>query len=101
MANVQTPVAYAGARPDVVSVKHGDATVLLDPFSGRYYTLNNVGTFIWDRVCDAKSIAQIGAEIGNAYDVDLGQAEQDVAKFVVSLAERNLLVVTPHDGETA
>jgi len=96
VANENECISYR-ARPTVVSVRHGDATVLLDASTGRYYTLNEVGTFIWDQVCEAEPVSAIRDALCSNYDVPADHAQEDVLAFIRSLAKRDLLTGTPDE----
>jgi hypothetical protein len=55
------------------------------------YTLNEVGTIIWQRIDGKKSISQIAEEIWTTYDVTPEEAKKDTLEFLNSLKEAGLL----------
>jgi predicted Rdx family selenoprotein len=69
----------------------GDDLVILDPESGRYFGLNDVGALIWDRLADETSPDDLVDAVVAAYDVGRDQAASDVNDLLVQLAERSLL----------
>ena len=54
------------------------------------YTLNELGTLIWDLLQDGKKKREIAQAICETYEVSPDQAEVDVREFVESLAEEGL-----------
>ncbi len=73
-------------------VKAGDPTlVLLNPRSGQYYTLEAVGTRIWE-LCDGKrTIADIAAVLGGEYEESPDIIVSDVVELVKELMDEELL----------
>jgi len=55
------------------------------------YTLNGVGSTIWELLDGAHSVGQIADALCERYDVKPEQAEQDVAEFVASLRATGLV----------
>lgn len=65
--------------------------VLVDPVRGRMLVLNDTGLFLWEALESPRNLAQLTAALCEAFDVESAQAGRDVAAFVDSLAERNLV----------
>jgi hypothetical protein len=66
--------------------------VLLDPKSGKYYTLEAVGTRVW-HLCDGKrTIAEIATIISGEYDESPEVIESDVVELVEELIDEQLVV---------
>jgi pyrroloquinoline quinone biosynthesis protein D len=66
--------------------------VLLNPTSGEYYTLDDVGTRVW-QLCDGKrTIADIAATIAQEYDAPPEVIEHDVVELVKELVDEALVV---------
>jgi hypothetical protein len=82
-------------RPGVLAqqVKPDDPSlVLLNPKSGEYYTLEAVGTRVW-QLCDGKrTISEIAAIIGEEYDESRETIESDVIELVKELMDEELVV---------
>ena len=55
------------------------------------YTLNEVGTVIWELIDGKKSISQIAEEIYLTYDVTPEEAKKDTVDFINTLKEAGLL----------
>lgn len=65
--------------------------VLVDPVRGRMLVLNDTGLFLWQALESPHDLAQLSAALCEAFDVEGAQAGRDVAAFVGSLTERNLV----------
>ena len=82
-------------RPGVLArqVKPDDPSlVLLDPKSGKYFTLEAVGTEIW-KLCDgSRTISQIAAALAKEYDESVDVIENDVVALVKELMDEELVV---------
>jgi Coenzyme PQQ synthesis protein D (PqqD) len=71
-----------------------DATIVLDLEHGEYFTLNEVGTAIWERLCEGLSLAQVTDHVVETYDVERGTAIGDVQRLVSELVTAGLLAPT-------
>jgi hypothetical protein len=82
-------------RPGVLAqqVKPDDPSlVLLNPRTGEYYTLEPVGTRVW-QLCDGKvTISEIAAIIGEEFDAPVDVIEVDVLDLVKELMDEELVV---------
>jgi hypothetical protein len=65
--------------------------VILDPASGKYFSLNDVGALIWENLAEDASVDDLIDAVTAAYDVDRDQATVDVCDLLEQLAERSLL----------
>jgi len=79
------------AHPHVVSAKHGTETVLLNAQSGRYYTLNDAGGFIWSMLCSDATSSQITDALVVHYDVDIARATNDLHTLTDALLAAGLV----------
>lgn len=71
----------------------GDTSVLLDPRSGEYYSLDEVGARIWD-LCDGnRSAEQIALVLSEEYDADLVTIRADVVRLLNELQAAKLLEI--------
>ena len=66
-------------------------SVLLNLSSGRYYTLNVVGSIIWDLCSGQHSLQQIHSALCEKFDVSVQQAKDDVLDLIVHLEHEGLL----------
>ena len=78
---------------DVVSRELEGEQVLLDMASGAYFGLNESGSMIWKLLLEAKSEAEITAEIVSSYDVNPEEATHDIEKLFALMQEKNLLKI--------
>ena len=58
---------------------------------GSIYTLNEVGTMIWELIDGKKNVSKIVEAVHNAYEVPLEEAEKDTIDFLNSLAQADLI----------
>ncbi|MEI9942473.1 MAG: PqqD family protein [Pseudomonadota bacterium] len=84
-------------RPGVLAqqVKTDDPSiVLLNPKNGQYYTLEAVGTRVW-QLCDGKrTVSEIAAIIGQEYEQSPDVIESDVLELAKELVDEELVVPT-------
>jgi hypothetical protein len=70
---------------------------LIVPVTGRVgdldsiYTLNEVGTTIWQMINGQIKVRQIVESVSREYDVSREEAERDVVELIDSLAEAGLI----------
>jgi hypothetical protein len=55
------------------------------------YTLNEIGTLIWDLIDGKNSVNQIVIVVHNAYEVTLERAKKDTIEFLNSLEVSGLI----------
>lgn len=80
------------SRAGEVRFKQVDGkSVLLDLNSGSYYTLNELGNFIWDLLDGKRSAAQIVEAVAGSYEVDRDEAAGDVEALIHRLKEEGLV----------
>ena len=58
---------------------------------GSIYTLNEIGTMIWELIDGKKSVSKIVEAVHNTYEVKLEEAEKDTIDFLNSLAQADLI----------
>lgn len=76
-------------RAEVVAVDTGDARVLLDERTGRYFQLNRSGALILDAALAGEDAAE---RLTEAYAVHPDEAAADVAALVEGLRAAGLVV---------
>jgi len=72
-----------------------DETVILDLAGEQYYSLNAVGSYIWDLLGEDHTLAQIAQVIAREFDAPLAQAQDDLRVFVEQLVAAGLAEVEP------
>lgn len=77
--------------PGVIARRIAGETILV-PLNQRaedmaLFTLNEVGTFVWERLDGSRSLAAIAEEITDHFEVEAARASSDVLAFLDLLAE--------------
>ncbi len=81
------------ARDDVVMADLGDGeTALLDQSSMRYFTLNETGRVIWDRLKKGTTIEEIVEDLVAAFEVTEEEARESAAEFLEDLLAEGLVL---------
>ncbi len=78
-------------KEDVHSTVLDGESVLLNLSTGRYYTLNAVGSVVWDLSTGDRSLAHVVSTICGKFDVTVQQAQDDLLDLVVELAQEGLI----------
>lgn len=78
-------------NPDVQGTNMDGETVLLDLSSGRYYTLNRVGSVIWEHCTGHHTISDVQAVLCDHFDVVPERALDDLVTLVNELIQEGLL----------
>jgi hypothetical protein len=74
-----------------------DSAVLLSVRGGSYFSLNRVGTQIWNMLGEPRRVGDIFDVLAQTHDVDAGTMTGDVVKFLETLLKRQLVrVVDPY-----
>jgi len=69
----------------------GEDLVILNPQTGEYYGLNDVGSLIWDRLENECTRDELVAAVVADYDVEPGEASTDVDELVEQLRAAELI----------
>lgn len=78
-------------NPDVQGTTMDGETVLLDLSSGRYYTLNRLGSVIWEHCTGQNTMGDIHAAICDRFDVVPERALDDLVNLANELVHEGLL----------
>ena len=75
-------------------------SVLLNLDTGYYYTLNEVGRFLWESIDGKKKLSAIHKEILDHYDVDPETAKSDILELIDNLLKEGLVEIheSPEEG---
>jgi hypothetical protein len=89
----RTQVAQAILRssPDVQGTTMEGETILLDLSTGRYYTLNRLGSVIWEHCNGHSTISDIHAVLCDRFEVAPDRALCDLVALVNQLVQEGLL----------
>lgn len=79
------------SNPDVQGTTMDGETVLLDLSTGRYYTLNRLGSVIWEHCTGQSTITDIHAAICDRFDVVPSRALDDLVALANELIQEGLL----------
>ena len=77
--------------PDVQGTSMEGETVLLDLSTGRYYTLNRLGSVIWEHCTGHCTISDIHAVLCDRFEVASERALDDLVALVNQLVQEGLL----------
>jgi len=80
---------------DVQSRRFHDETVVLDLVRGEYFSLDEVGSKVWDSLVAGSSVPEVVAALEKEFDADAERIEADVVALVDDLVARRLLVERP------
>ncbi len=76
---------------DVQGTNMDGETVLLNLSTGRYYTLNRLGSVIWEHCTGDNTIGDIHAVLCDRFDVAPDRALDDLVTLVSQMIEEGLL----------
>ncbi|MBK8481435.1 MAG: PqqD family protein [Proteobacteria bacterium] len=74
-----------------VSRRLGDETVLLDLAGSVYYSLNDVGSLVWEQLQTAHTLAELCEVVQARFDVEAAACEADLRQLLNELLERGLV----------
>ncbi|MFA6003944.1 MAG: PqqD family protein [Elusimicrobiota bacterium] len=72
--------------------KVGEDAVLLDQNTSLYFSINNVGALIWERLGAGTDLASIREEICREFSVEPERAQKHMDEFIQELCAKNVLV---------
>lgn len=73
-------------------VMDGEA-IIINLSNGVYYSMDEVGGFIWERIAEGRSLGEIVETIGSSYQVQAEQVRRDVERLAAELLEEDLVIV--------
>jgi hypothetical protein len=87
------PSAIIKADQNVVSTELGGGAALLNLETSRYFSLDEVGGFIWSQLDAPKTLRQLIDAVAESFEVELDVCTADVTAFVESLRAASLVEV--------
>jgi hypothetical protein len=78
-------------------VIEGEA-VVITPDDSQLHSLNEVGTFIWERSDGTRTVAQIVDEVCRSFEVEPEQAARDAAAFIDHCCQKKLMLLQDAAG---
>lgn len=79
------------ASGELVSANLDGEVVILGFKSGSYYSLDQVGVFVWDLLQEPRKASELRDAILEEYDVELAQCERDILALLEELATKQLI----------
>ena len=84
-------------NPQVVARRIGDETILVPTGRGIVdhqclFTLNETGSFLWERLAEPRSFGELAAALVDEFDVTPQQAEADLTRFLNDLEAERCIV---------
>jgi hypothetical protein len=79
---------------DVTTLKNlaiSDTGFIFDPFSGKTFTVNEVGMVIIQSLKNGEDVGLIQNKIMEEFDTTLDQLERDISDFLIQLKEQSLI----------
>jgi len=68
-----------------------DTGFIFDPFSGKTFTVNEVGMVIIQSLKNGEDVGLIQNKIMEEFDTTLDQLERDISDFLIQLKEQSLI----------
>jgi hypothetical protein len=79
------------ASDDVVALELGGGTILHEQQTGNYFSLDRVGTYVWDKIQGhGSSLNEIVDFIASDFDASPEVIQKDVLELIDRLVEMNL-----------
>lgn len=80
-------------KPEILYSKINEETVLMSIEAGFYYSLDSVGSQIWELLTkQSASIEELSDRLINEYEVDKETCLKDVQEFIDELASKKLII---------
>jgi len=65
--------------------------VMMDIDAGKYYLLDGVAAFVWERLAAPTAVSDLVAALCSRYDITAARCEADVLPFLTQLHEKGLV----------
>lgn len=85
----------------VLAREFDGAMTMLNSHSEQYFSLDDVGTLMWDAIVQTQTLREAHARLMEQFDVGPEQLEGDLLVFGHELVEQGLLAVVEADGDSA
>jgi len=77
---------------NVLFQKVSEETVILEPETGQYYTLDEIGTFMIGNIQQGKTIKAVVSCVLEKYQADEQKVTQDLNELIADMLKQGLLV---------
>ncbi len=78
-------------RKEVVFTYLDNEIMLLHPDTGKYYSFNKAGAYIWELLSEPITFEEIMASLLIKFDIEKSKCESDTQNFIQSLLEKNMI----------
>jgi hypothetical protein len=85
------PESRPNKRDQVLARQTSGGLVVLDPKSGHYYSLDEVGARIWELSDGTRTVSEIVATLCREYDALAATVEEDALELLGELADEELV----------
>lgn len=65
--------------------------VLLNKENGDYFTLNSIGSEVYNRICDGMETEQIIDLLFDRYDIKYDKLKTDILSLIENMKEKNII----------
>ncbi|MBY0579592.1 MAG: PqqD family peptide modification chaperone [Burkholderiales bacterium] len=76
---------------DLLGAAVGEELLMMSIEKGSYFSLNSVGSRIWELLESPIGIDELAARLTEEYDVPFDTCRQEVEEFIKALRERGML----------
>lgn len=90
MINLNTVVSH---RKDIDTTDLNGDKVMMDLEKGRYFSLNSVGSRIWELIEEPIEINKVVGTLLTEYEIDQNTCEESVLDFVKGLNESEIISI--------
>lgn len=91
MAARETEIARYEAASGVVCRLVGDETVLVNLEAELYYSLDPIGTMMWEGLTTGQAVDRLAEELAAKFDVEAEVVRADAEELAAELVEAGLL----------
>jgi len=67
-------------------------TVLLNQENGDYFSLNGIGTQVYNCICEGMEIEEIINFLLNKYDTEYNTLKNDIVSLITKMQKKNILI---------
>ena len=90
MINLNTVVSH---RTDIDTTDLNGDIVMMDLEKGKYFSLNGVGSRIWNLVEEPVKVSNVVDSLLEEYDIGRDECEEQVLQFLGKLEREQILVI--------
>ena len=79
------------ASDNCISTAVDGETVILHQKNGEYYSVNEVGTLVWELIQRPTTLDEVSKEIASEYGVGRERCQRDVSDMLAEMLDENLV----------